>query len=480
MQTEQLNSGQPRRPWRATIVGFAGLAVLLASAGTGPAVAGVPGSLRAAVASAPDPDVYVPALGPLFNDPLDADRARIINSHIRRTIQSVQKGERIRVFSWNINSVVFENALINAHKRGVSVRILMSNGLAEGQTDKGSYATLKHQLSLHQASRRPTQKSWVRTCSNSCRGTGGAAHSKFFLFSKVGDLTDVAIVGSPNLTQAAALNQWNDVITFADRPELYQTFLDVFVQASFDREVVPPYVTATEGDISGWFTPYTGPPDGDPVLALLNKVHCDGATDGSGVGGFTRVRIAADTIVGERGLRIAERIRKLSNQHCNIKLLYTTVGLRIGRLLFDKSGKGPVRSEHYVQDLNDDGVYDNYLHMKSIAVSGNYGTDTSNYVMLNGSNNWSAFGAASDDAGLIVKRQSLVEKYLHWMDRLWETKPPYAGDGDPLTLNARMGRLLLLDGPSRTPANTPANNGWGPDEEVYDATTAWKYRNIQD
>jgi len=472
MHSEQLTDRRQGRPWRATLVGVVGVAIIAASAVTGAAVATTtPAHASVRLTAKAPSEPYQPVLGPLFNDPLDPAHARVINSQIRRTIAHVPKGQQIRVFSWNINSAVFENALINAHERGVSVRILMSNGLAEGQSDQGSYNTLKHALSLHQKSRMSTQKSWVRTCVNSCRGRGGAAHSKFFLFSKVGDLTDVAIVGSPNLTQAAALNQWNDVITFTNRPALFETFNNVFVQASRDQLVMPPFVEATEGDLSGWFTPYTADPEDDPVLKLLNDVQCAGATGGTGVKGYTKVRIAADTMVGNRGLRIAERIRALHNHGCNIKLLYTTVGTRIGRLLFDKSGKGPVRAEHYVQDLNDDDVYDNYLHMKSIAIAGHVGPKTNALVVLNGSNNWSDFGAASDDAGLIVTRSSIVRRYLDWMDHLWETRPPYAGDGDPDTLATR---------PMARPVGGSATaDGWGPNHEVYDASTAWKYRNIE-
>src|SRR5439155_7335233 len=131
------------------------------------------------------------------------------------------KGEKIRIFSWNINSKVFENALIAAHARGVSVRILMSNGLAEGQDDRGSYAKLKHALAQRQSTRRPDMTSWVRTCVNSCRGQGGAAHSKFLVFSRVYQRTNVVMVGSPNLTSAASNNQWNDLVTLTDRPGLY-------------------------------------------------------------------------------------------------------------------------------------------------------------------------------------------------------------------------------------------------------------------
>jgi len=472
MYSQDLSSSVPKRPRWAALIAVTGLALLALPSVDARATAIGPASVPAAlaVASGDAPDDYTPPSGAKFNNPLNDNRSREISRHIRRSIASVPRGSKIRVFSWNIKSRVFENALIGAHNRGVSVRVLMSNGIAEGQDDQGSYRRLRHDLAQHQASRRPDMKSWARTCVNSCRGEAGAAHSKFFTFSQVGKRSDVVMVGSPNLTQAAALHQWNELITFANRPTLYDAFLDVFAEASRDKPVSPAFFSATEGDTSAWFTPVGS--DRDPVLGILNKVRCQGASAGSGVRGATRVRIAADSMVGERGLKVAERIRTLSNWGCNVKLLYSVIGKRIAHTLFDKSGRGPVRAKHYVQDLDCDGAYDNYLHMKSIAISGHYGSETGAHIVLNGSNNWSAFGAASDDAGLIVDRQAIEDKYSDWIDHLWKTKPPYhVGDPCPepteTTTTTTLTTLRVID-----------DAGWGPNHEALTPDTAWKYRNI--
>jgi len=464
MHAQDLGGSRLARGWIATLVALLALALLATSNPFRP------------VAAAPEPTAprsYSPRLGALFNNPLDENHARTINRHIRWAIESVPKGQRIRIFSWNVSSDSFESALIRAHDRGVSVRLLMSNGIAESQDDTGSYRRLKRALAQHQASRRPSQKSWVRTCTHSCRGNSGAAHSKFFLFSKVGKRTDVVMVGSPNLTRSAALNQWNELITFTNRPTLYNTFISVFDQAAHDKPVTPPYVRADEGDIGAWFTPYTGRPEGDPVLSLLGPVRCKDATGGSGVNGFTKIRIAGDAFVGDRGLRLAERIRQLNNLGCNIKVLYAVMGKRIAGTLFSKKGRGPVRAQHYVQDLDCDGLYDNYIHMKSIAISGHYAQRTNNYLVLNGSNNWSPFGAASDDAGLVVEREAITRKYSDWVDHLWATKPPYRGD-DPEPCEETIDTTAALMRP------TTSTGVWGPEHEALTPKTAWKYANILD
>jgi len=473
MDTQDHGTGVPVRGVIATLVAVAVLALTATLVSPLQPVAAAP---RMAEPEPSTPRDYSPRLGPLFNDPLDPLQSGRINRHIRWSIESVPKGERIRIFSWNVSSDAYERALIAAHRRGVSVRVLMSNGIAEGQAGTGSYSRLKSALSQSQASRRPTQKSWVRTCTNSCRGNGGAAHSKFFLFSRVADRTDVVMVGSPNLTMSAAGNQWNELMTVVNRPLLYETFLAVFDQASRDEPVVPPYVTAEEGDTEAWFTPYTGGTANDPVLGMLNKVKCQGATNALGASRATRLRIAGDAFVGDRGLQIAQRIRQLNQWGCNVKMMYAVMGKRIARVLFDPSGKGPVRAQHYVQDLDCDGVYDRYIHLKSIMVSGNWGDNTNNFVTMNGSHNWSGFGAASDDAGLLVQRESTMLKYTDWFDHMWQNKPPYNGE-DP-ECHSVPGESEDDEEDDTTPRMVAGSAAWG--REVLTAETAWKYVNILD
>jgi len=476
MDAQDHGAGVPARGVIATLVA---LAVLALTATFFSPLQPVAAAQRAAQPASNAPRDYSPRLGPLFNDPLDDVNSGRINRHIRWSIESVPKGERIRIFSWNVSSDAYERALIAAHRRGVSVRVLMSNGIAEGQDDTGSYSRLRAALREGQASRRPTQKSWVRTCTNSCRGNGGAAHSKFFLFSRVADRKDVVMVGSPNLTMSAAGNQWNELMTLVNRPLLYSTFLQVFDEASRDEPVVPPYVTAEQGDTMAWFTPYTGGAASDPVLGMLNKVKCQGATNDRGGPRATRVRIAGDAFVGDRGLQIAKRIRQLNQWGCNVKMMYAVMGRRIAHTLFDPSGKGPVRAEHYVQDLDCDGVYDRYIHLKSIMVSGHWADVTNNFVTLNGSHNWSGFGAASDDAGLLVQREKTMNKYTDWFDHMWQNKPPYNGE-DPECHSTIT--VAEDDDPTDdpTPRGLARTTTAALDREVLTSQTAWKYVNILD
>lgn len=54
-------------------------------------------------------------------------------------------------------------------------------------------------------------KSWAKTCQNSCRGSGGAAHAKFFMFSQVGKVPRVVF-------QARRTSRWRRPTTSGTTP----------------------------------------------------------------------------------------------------------------------------------------------------------------------------------------------------------------------------------------------------------------------
>src|SRR3954447_22496062 len=93
----------------ALVLPFFGLALV---AGTGAAQA--------------TPDHFNPPKGATFNNPFGGNAARFrINTKLIRTINSVRPGHKIRIASWNYRSPGISHALIRAHQRGVSVRVIM-------------------------------------------------------------------------------------------------------------------------------------------------------------------------------------------------------------------------------------------------------------------------------------------------------------------------------------------------------------------
>lgn len=367
------------------------------------------------------PDTYTPPAGAKFNNPLAGQRKKaIIVRHILRSLNSVTAGSTVRIASWNIKSARLVDATVRAHRRGAGVRVIMARSVAERQVKGGSFDRLKRKLSEGNKNRPKQLRSWARTCKASCRGFGGIAHTKMYLFSRVGTARDVVMVSSANMTEVAATNQWNDIFTVTGQEGLRDKFYGIFDEMGKDQHAPPPYRRFDGGkNLRAFIYPYRGKRAiGDPVVRELKKVRCNGATDGTGSNGRTVVRVAQTAILGERGKRIADRLREMDRRGCQIKIIYAVSdnGVR------SRLAGIPVRQ--YIQDTDGDGVYDRYLHMKSMTVNGVYNGDTSARVVWNGSANWSPKALDSDEAGFRVARGKLQRRYSGWINRLFKNPPP--------------------------------------------------------
>jgi phosphatidylserine/phosphatidylglycerophosphate/cardiolipin synthase-like enzyme len=345
---------------------------------------------------------YRPKPGVTFNVP----GQQAVNDKVLRAIRHSQRGSKIRAMTWNFNSWVFVKALRSAHKRGVSVRLIMARRLAEEQGRGGPYNTLRR--ALQRQDRRPEMRSWFHTCSNSCRGKGGSMHAKMYLFSKTGAQPRVVMSSSANMTGASATAQYNDMFTVVGSKRAYRGSIQTFNEASRDR-VAPARVYA-DRNIRGWFQPRTGLKD--LVSKMLSRVKCRGAR-GAGINGRTSLRIAQDVILGRRGIRIASQIKQLHRNGCNIRLVYSQLGGKVWRIL-----QGVPRN-HLVRDSDGDGAYDVYLHMKAMAISGHYGGRRGARIVYQGSENWSGLASVSDEQGLIIDRARVERRYGRQINRLF-------------------------------------------------------------
>ena len=351
----------------------------------------------------PPKDRFRPKKGVSFNGPGSQE----INSKVVRAIEHTPKGAKIRVMTWNFNSWVFVNKLRDAHHRGVSVRIIMARSLANEQGPNGPYAQLKRALAKN-GNRQPEMRSWFRTCSNSCRGGGGAMHSKLYLFSRVGAATQVVMSSSANMTGSAASNQWNDMFTIVDRPVPYKVSIKVFNEAGLDK--LAPWHTYQDRYIRGWFNPNRGRPD--LPYEMLNDVKCKGAV-GAGIKGRTAIRIAQDVFNGNRGAKIARRIKELHRQGCNVRIVYSQMAGQSRAIL------AGVPKNHLVRDGDGDCAYDIYLHMKAMSISGFYKKNRGTRIVFNGSANWSGLGLSADENGLVIENDAVERLYGRQINRLF-------------------------------------------------------------
>ena len=364
---------------------------------------------------------YTPKSGVTYNSPVGPpEQQKAIFGKILRSIRSTPRGEDIRIMSWNIQSRGAVDALLKAQRRGVRVWVLMSKSNAEA-IDNRSWSRLHNGLRRGNANRREARHSWARLCAASCRGRSGAAHAKYFLFSRSGRARNVVIHGSANLTSASTSNQWNDVFTTVNRDRPYEFFVRIFQQMAKDRPVKSPYATWTNGLDRFLFFPGG---QKDPVMGLLNKVRCRGATNTASH--RTRIRIAPDVLRENRGMRLGRKVWQLWQGGCDVRIGYTVVGRNTGPMLRRPGTRGRgVPMRHLVQDVNGDGIFDRYFHLKEMSIVGNVGGDKSNWVVLNGSSNWSDRGYRSDENLGVHWRKTLTRRYEKHFD-YWYQWPGFA------------------------------------------------------
>ncbi|MET0525118.1 MAG: phospholipase D-like domain-containing protein [Nocardioides sp.] len=369
------------------------------------------------------PDNFSPRPGPTFNSPIgDGADKRAIFHKIIRAINSSPRRSEIKIFSWNFLTREGTDALLRAQNRGVMVRLLMDN---TNNTEIPNQPFRRLKAGLHSGNRHEKRNSWARVCNGSCRGKGGSAHAKFFMFSQSGKVRRVVMQGSANLTLASTNNQWNDIYTHTRNKKVWKFYTRVFREATRDRKARSPFTAVQLGTTRLMMFPLAGKKVRDPVMQLLNKVKCKNATNTPSH--RTRIRIAPDVIRQDRGMDLAKKVRQLWNQGCDVRIGYTVVGITVGRMLRDGGGRGPVPMKHLVQDFNGDGEFDNYFHLKSMTIVGNVGGDRSNYVMLNGSANWSGLARASDENLGVYWNKARTLQYQKHLD-YWYTHFPESRD----------------------------------------------------
>ncbi len=399
----------------------------------------------------PAPQHYRPPAGLKTNNPLGSKARRTeINRHLLRLINSVPGSHKIRIASWNIRSWAFIDALTRAHKRGVSVRIVVDRGNAKPENPNAQVDKLQRVLNgWGNKQRTGPYRSKLTRCRSACRGPRGIAHTKFFLFSRVGGgIKHVVVNGSHNMTDVAARAQWNDVYTIRGRQGIYDQFEMVFGQMLKDKNVHKRFVSSNFGGLTTYFHPYGGPgATGDPVLRRLNQTSCNAA------GGKTKLRIAMTSWHGKRGISIAKRIRTMHNRGCNVKIIYAVMGN--GILWWLRRAGSWIPHRQITQDPDGDGVYNRYLHMKVLTIAGNYRGNRNARVVFTGSENWSPAAIPSDEAGFRIYGAGLVARYNNWIDYLY-ANPPYRRSSRVSTRSgvAARGTAEVLEVPpaQRTPA----------------------------
>jgi phosphatidylserine/phosphatidylglycerophosphate/cardiolipin synthase-like enzyme len=362
-------------------------------------------SLLAVALPAPSMAAYSPTPGALFNAPYGAPAAQTrIVAHVQQAIDNAPAGSTIRIAAYSFDRSDIADALQRAHDRGVNVQMVLNDNVI-------SQETLQLQGVLGSD---PAADSFVVICHGSCRGGFGNLHAKFYLFTQTGTATDVAMVGSANLTNAAAVIHYNDLYTIDDAPAMQSLYVKEFDQLKLDKAVAQPYLTGTTGIYRTLFYPHPNTTEAnDPVMRRLNAVRCK-AQGGTGVNGHTVIRIAMYGWTGTRGTYIADKVASLSRNGCDIRVLLGKGGRVVAHTL-QRAGVG-VRSADV--DLNGDGILDHYTHEKWMALDGTFQKQGTRAVWT-GSENWANLSPHNDEDILQVPLATAYDAYLNNFNTIW-------------------------------------------------------------
>lgn len=368
---------------------------------------------RAAAAKART--AYVVPEGAAFNNPLGSNDQRYrLERRIVRAIRATPAKGRIRMAIYSFDRVPVAQELIAAHKRGVTVQVLLNN-----------HQVTRAQRMLHAAlGTNRWAKSFTYECRFSCRGHANNLHSKFYLFTRSGNADDVIMLGSQNLTMNAVAHQWNDLWTSTEKHQLFNDFVGLFVDMRHDYSKNRPYYTfcgqpkgtacnVNKERLVNRVFPKRSLPSNDVILDYLNKVQC--VTNGQ----HTHLRLSMHTMRGNRGLYIAKKIRSMYAKGCDFKVLYGLMGFHVKQTLGEptKRGRIPLRSTGY--DTNADGEVDRYTHQKYLVVRGNFGTNPHTNITMTGSSNWSSLGTAQDEIIFTIRGRGNADHYLANWNRMF-------------------------------------------------------------
>lgn len=384
-------------------------ATLALGAASGAATGAESPVANAATGAAETPDSYAPQSGVLFNDPTGGfNEQRRLFIHIRRTVSSVPPGGVIRFAVFSFADKYVSRALLAAHERGVRVKLVFSGSNVYPPMER-----LRDEIGTD-----VTARSFVRICEQSCRGTRGQMHAKYFSFSRTtGGSRYVTMVGSNNLTVHNATEQWSDLHTVSGDEEYYRSYLGWFNQLKLDQPVDPPYLSKVVGGRQVDIAPIRPKEDGDPIRTALSKVRCEvteGELDPESETPdelvHTKLRIATSAWNEERGQKIAWAVAALLDQGCRVRVFY---GPGTGPVVLDiLENAGAVLSKGTVKGVR--------THQKMLLVRGAYDGALDGFHVLTGSHNWSNRAYGRDDIVLQLPDDDVGRDYWRGFDYMWE------------------------------------------------------------
>ena len=372
--------------------------------------------------------------GAVFNDPLGTRAARMrLLTTVEHAIDNTCAGgcafpgeQTILVSTYLMDRNRTANKLLAADARGVNVQIVMDSNITSGAAkslvdglgpaDKNG----DHRVTAADIDPQTGHQSFAIKCKDSCRGGWGNNHTKFYAFTRTGDTDNVVMVSSANLNWGGAIAGWNDLYAITGRADVYDLYRRVHGEMAEDdppdldgKPIERYYIEESPGGdfIHRFFPRKHASRDLDPTYQQLSNIRCRDVAGGAGRNGRTVVKIAMFWWSGPRGMYLADKVVALDRAGCDVQVNYGAPSGEVSRVLRASAHSGGIKLWDSRQ-RKVDGKPSLRVHHKYMIVSGHYGSDTSSWRVMMGTQNWIE-GAltGSDENTLEIPKRSAYNAY---------------------------------------------------------------------
>lgn len=390
-------------------------------------------NLAASLSAEPNPTFDEP----VFNNPAgDETEQYAIFQQLARIIDRVPAGEYIEMSWWGFGAAYktdtaskpnLPQRLVNAHKRGVKVRIILDNN----KDDSGSqnsmlypYKTLSPVLGTAESAR-----SFILVCPDKkgCvakrkiyADTYAYSHNKFLLASRIvlddgTHVPNVVFQGSSNLATWDAESAWNNAITWNETASFanYHKYFGA-LRADYDGPGNNNYYWV--GDSSDAYQTYFFPreeTDGnyqqastDSIVSILNQVKCSYVGERDGKKHQTSIHIFMWAIKRQA---VADKLASLARDGCSIDIVYTLMSNDVTKALKNTGARkiGLTQCSVHWQGRN------LLAHSKYMLIEGAYGNDQIPRVFT-GSHNYEISSLRNADETLVrIQNAGIHSSYLN-------------------------------------------------------------------
>jgi len=249
--------------------------------------------------------------------------------------------------------------------------------------------------------------------------------------------------------------QWNDLWTTVGKTTLYDQYIALFndMRPDWDkRRATYAFCEAgldcPAGDQQKYYNivfPRYTTPSNDAVLDILNNIQCV-YTDAAGAQRRTQLALSMHSMRGRRGNYIADKLRDLYAQGCNLRVNYGLMGFHTKQHIGAPTARGrvPLRSTGFnlkedvpTGDSEIDNMPENierYTHHKYFVLRGSYKGNVDSHMVWTGSTNWSSLGTPQDEILFSMHGRGNVRDYMENFNLMWQK--PFSRDAYTTTYSS--------------------------------------------